>query len=82
MTVAHDALSPLMQEFLAGLTVVHDNVSFIEGLKTRVPPSPDRDELCRQLGDTFPPVRHPLVRTHPDRPPSALPRRALHASYR
>jgi taurine dioxygenase len=64
-TAAFDALSPAMQEFLSGLTVVHDNTSFIKGFEKKVPPSPDRDELARRLRETFPPVRHPLIRTHP-----------------
>jgi taurine dioxygenase len=71
-TAAYDALSPSMQEFLGGLTVVHDNESFIKGLKKKVPPSPERDELCAQLREVFPPVRHPLVRTHPDTGRQAL----------
>jgi taurine dioxygenase len=66
MTAAHDALSPATQEFLAGLTVVHDNTSFIDGVKRKMPPGPDRDGLCEQLRQTFPPVHHPMIRTHPD----------------
>jgi taurine dioxygenase len=71
-TAAFDALSPAMQEFVSGLTVVHDNQSFVVGLKKKVPPSPERDELCARLLETFPPVRHPLVRTHPDTGRQAL----------
>jgi taurine dioxygenase len=64
-TAAFDALSPAMQEFLRGKTVVHDNTSFIKGFEKKVAPSPERDELARRLAQTFPPVRHPLIRTHP-----------------
>lgn len=65
-TAAFDALSPAVQDFVQGLTVVHDNQSFIVGMEKKVPPSPTRDEMARLLRETFPPVRHPLVRTNPD----------------
>jgi taurine dioxygenase len=64
-TAAFDALSPAMQGFVAGLTVIHDNESFIRGMKSKVPPGPKRDLLSEQLRTSFPPVCHPLVRTHP-----------------
>lgn len=72
MTAAYEALSPSMQEFLGGLNVLHDNESFILGVKNKMPAGPDRDQLCRQLRDTFPPVRHPMIRTHPDTGRQAL----------
>ena len=64
-TAAYDALSPTMQELLAGLRVVHDNESFIAGLRTRVS-GPEVDALVASLRETYPPVLHPLVRTHPE----------------
>ncbi len=65
-TTAYDALSPAMQDFVQKLTVVHDNQSFIAGVEKKMPPSPQRAELIRRLREEYPPVRHPLVRTHPD----------------
>ena len=72
MTAAYEALSPSMQDFLGSLTVRHDNESFIVGVKKKMPAGPQRDELCQQLRDTFPPVCHPLIRTHPDTGRQAL----------
>ncbi|KZX58932.1 taurine dioxygenase [Halioglobus sp. HI00S01] len=62
MTAAYDALSPVMQNFLGGLTAVHDfRFGFKESLAE--PGGPER------LADAIaahPPVRHPVIRTHPE----------------
>jgi taurine dioxygenase len=65
MTAAHDALSPTMQRMIAGLEVIHDNESFIGGMQRKLGAEATVD-LARRLRETYPPVRQPLVRTHPD----------------
>jgi taurine dioxygenase len=66
MTAAHDALSPTMQQLLAGLEVVHDNESFIGGMQRKLGVDERTEDLARRLREAYPPVVHPLVRTHPD----------------
>jgi taurine dioxygenase len=66
MTAAHDALSPTMQRMIAGLEVVHDNESFIAGMQRKLGVDERTEDLARRLREHYPPVRHPLVRTHPD----------------
>lgn len=63
-TKAYDLLSPAMQEFLCGLTVTHDNEGFIKRMieKTGDP----EHELVGGLREDYPPVVHPLIRTHPE----------------
>lgn len=65
MTAAYDALSDTMQRMLTGLDVVHDCQSFIAGMR-RKQSGPDSDRLAARLLEAYPPVTHPLVRTHPD----------------
>jgi taurine dioxygenase len=62
-TKAYDLLSPPMQEFLCGLTVTHDNTGFVQRLIEKVG-DPDH-ELVGKLREAYPPVVHPMVRTHP-----------------
>ena len=66
MTAAYEALSPKMQEILAGLEVIHDNESFIRGMSSKIEDAETADNLARQLRENYPPVTHPLVRTHPE----------------
>jgi taurine dioxygenase len=70
MTAAYDGLSPTMQAMITGLEVVHDNSSFIEAArwKTKSGGGDEKavDELMDRLRAEYPPVVHPLVRTHPD----------------
>ncbi len=65
MTAAYDALSPAVQTFFDGLTVRHDNESFIRGMIEKL-----GEEAGRPLGEklrmAYPPVEHPLIRTHPE----------------
>ena len=63
-TRAYETLSPKVQEFLCGLTVTHDNEGVIESLiaKTGDP----EHFLIEGLRRDYPPVVHPLVRTHPE----------------
>lgn len=65
MTAAYAALSPHMQEFVSGLTAVHDNESFIEGVHRKAGKAAIESGLAEALAETYPPVEHPLVRTHP-----------------
>ena len=66
MTSAYDALSPPMQELCAGLTVRHDNEGFIDGLYRKAPDWAADNDLRKRLTAAYPPVDHPLVRTHPE----------------
>lgn len=63
-TRAYDALSAPVQEFLAGLSAIHDNEQFIERMGDRA--GDDTAELVSMLRRDFPPVEHPLIRTHPE----------------
>lgn len=67
-TAAYDGLSPGMQEFLQGLTAVHDfRQGFAESLA-----EPGGAQRLRQALEDNPPVEHPLVRTHPETGKKAL----------
>ena len=61
MTVAYDALSYQMQTFLEGLTAVHD---FSHGFKESLAEPGGRERLADAVAAN-PPVRHPVIRTHP-----------------
>ncbi len=63
-TRAYETLSPAMQEFLAGLTVTHDNEGFIDGVMKKAGEA--AESLAEALRRDYPPVSHPLVRTHPE----------------
>ena len=68
-TTAHDGLSATMQEMIAGLEVVHDNSRFIETSIRKTASQTDgqdQGDLFARLRTEYPPVVHPLVRTHPD----------------
>jgi taurine dioxygenase len=65
-TTAYDALSPAMQEFVSGLHVVHDGESFIAGMYRKIGHNETSDAFAAALREQYPPVVHPLVRTHPD----------------
>lgn len=62
MVAAYEALSPIMQDMLEGLEAIHDlsgqlRISLERGI------SPDDYE---SLVAKWPPVRHPVIRTHPE----------------
>ena len=63
-TKAFDMLSTPMQEMLRGLTATHDNEVFIASLMKKA--APERRALADQLREKFPPVVHPVIRTHPE----------------
>jgi len=62
MTAAFAALSPPMQEFLQGLTAVHD---FSWGFKESLAEPGGRERLAAAV-EANPPVVHPVVRKHPE----------------
>jgi len=65
MTAAYEGLSPTMQEIVSGLEVRHDNSRFVEAFLEKSP-APGSEEVAERLRTEYPPVVHPLVRTHPD----------------
>lgn len=62
MTTAYNALSFHMQKFLDGLTAVHD---FSWGFKESLAEPGGRERLADAVAAN-PPVRHPVIRTHPE----------------
>jgi len=60
MSAAYDALSPVMQGFLDGLTATHSLEQMVERTK-HVAGTSLRDSLS-----AWPPVSHPVVRIHPE----------------
>lgn len=67
MTAAYDALSPSLQAFFDGLTVLHDCESFIRGMELKMGHAGAHESgLAGKLRAGYPPVEHPLIRTHPD----------------
>jgi taurine dioxygenase len=72
MTAAYDALTPTMQALVQGLTVRHDNSAFIRGMLAKLPHLDVPGGLPDQLRAAYPPVEHPLVRTHPESGRQAL----------
>ncbi len=57
MYAAYDGLSPEMQRFACGLTAVHDIARVFAGKLGR---------KAEDLHEKFPPMEHPVVRTHPE----------------
>ena len=62
MSAAYESLSPAMQDFLCGLTAVHD-IGW--AYKAYFPTLENGYELLRQYTADHPDQEHPLVRTHP-----------------
>lgn len=62
MTAAFDGLSSSMQRFLSGLHAVHD---FSWGFKESLAEEGGRERLAAAV-EANPPVRHPVIRTHPE----------------
>ena len=63
-TTAYETLSPVMQEFLCDLTVTHSNEGFIRRMIEKTG-DPDH-HLVHDLRREYPPVVHPMIRTHPE----------------
>ena len=65
-TSAYETLSPPMQEFLCGLTAVHSNESFIRATVEKMGAElAEEHDIAARLRAAYPPVEHPVVRTHP-----------------
>ena len=62
MTAAYEGLSPGMQSYLEGLTAVHD---FSHGFRESLAEPGGRKRLADAVAAN-PPVRHPVVQTHPE----------------
>ena len=62
MTAAYDGLSAPMQQFLQGLTAVHD---FAHGFRESLAEPGGRERLASAI-EANPPVSHPVIRTHPE----------------
>ena len=62
MTAAYEGLSPGMQQYLDGLEAVHD---FSHGFKESLAEPGGRERLADAVAKN-PPVRHPVVQTHPE----------------
>lgn len=65
MTAAYAALSQSVRTFFDGLRVRHDNESFIRGMIQKLGEDAGRP-LAEKLRAAYPPVEHPLIRTHPE----------------
>ena len=61
MEAAYDGLDEGMKARLEGLIAVHDNENFLAGMKARGA----SDAEVQAKREEFPPMRHPVVRTHP-----------------
>ncbi|NND67947.1 MAG: taurine dioxygenase [Halioglobus sp.] len=62
MTAAYAGLSQPLRDFLGGLTAVH---SFSHGFKESLAEEGGRERLAAAVAAN-PPVRHPVIRTHPE----------------
>ncbi|CAA0114274.1 Alpha-ketoglutarate-dependent taurine dioxygenase [Halioglobus japonicus] len=62
MTAAYDGLSQPMQEFLGKLTAIHD---FSYGFKESLAAPGGKERLADAVAAN-PPVRHPVIRVHPE----------------
>jgi taurine dioxygenase len=62
MTAAYEGLSSGMQSYLEGLTAVHD---FSHGFRESLTEPGGRERLADAVAAN-PPVRHPVVQTHPE----------------
>ncbi len=63
-TKAYEALSPQMQEFLCGLTVIHDHEGFAQAVARKAGDA--AATIIEGLDRDYPPVEHPMIRTHPE----------------
>lgn len=62
MSAAYEGLSGQMQSFLEDLTAVHD---FSWGFRETLADPDSRNRLAQAVSDN-PPVRHPVIRVHPE----------------
>ena len=69
MAHAYEDLSPPLQDFLGGLTALHDYTNAYDTFFAHID---DRPPLTDEERAKVPPVVHPVVRTHPDTGRKAL----------
>ena len=69
-TRAYEVLSPQFQSLLDGLVAIHDNEGFFRGVQKKM--GTEGNGLIEILRRDYPPVEHPLVRTHPETGKRAL----------
>ena len=77
MYAAYETLSPSVQEHLEGLEAVHDIIPQLVIALERGHTNLDLDEARER----FPPMRHPVVRTHPETGRKALFVNSNHTTY-
>jgi len=77
MTRAYETLSPSMQQYLEGLVAVHD---FSQGFKESLAEPGGRERLADAVAAN-PPVRHPVIQTHPETGKKVLFVNALFTSH-
>lgn len=63
---AYQGLSAGMQRYLDGLTAVHDFMKLYERPVKSILWEGEREQLMRKQAEDHPPVRHPVIRTHPE----------------
>jgi taurine dioxygenase len=61
MEAAYQGLSDRMQKFIEGMEAIHDFVPF----KRLFPDTPEGRRRLHMYEEKFPPMAHPVVRTHP-----------------
>jgi taurine dioxygenase len=71
MSAAYSALSERMRTFFDTLSVRHSNESFIVGMQKKLGKEATAP-IAEKLREAYPPVIHPLVRTHPETGKRAL----------
>ncbi len=62
MELAYDSLDDVTKDQIADLYAIHDNENFLNGMRRRGAPEKEIEARRKQ----FQPVRHPVVRTHPE----------------
>jgi taurine dioxygenase len=62
MFAAYDGLSPRMRDMVTGLTAIHD---FSRPLETAIAAGYNSPVSLAEIRRQYPPMEHPLVRTHP-----------------
>ena len=69
-TRAYEVLSTRFRSLLDGLVAIHDNEAFIGGVERKM--GERGSDAVAALRRDYPPVEHPLVRTHPETHKRAL----------
>lgn len=64
MTAAHDAIAPQLRNYLASLQAVHnwETPELLESLRSK----PDAPGQYARMRETYPPIAHPVIVTHPE----------------